>query len=124
MEKMKSKNLIAAIIRWVARIGGVGYLAIFLLFLIGEGLTSSGNTQPMGFRELVGFVFVFVYFAGLISAWKWEGLGGLIALIGAIGWSVVLQAYSSLTLIIVAPALLFLICWFLSRGQRGTSEAV
>ena len=76
----------------------------------------------MTFREGLGMVFVFVYFGGLILAWKWEGLGGLIAIGCAIAFSVTIQEYSLLIVLMAAPALLFLVCWLLSRGLGETKE--
>ena len=94
MNDSTNKNRIVTIIRWIARIGGVGYLAIFLLFFIGETLSSSKATNPMAFREGLGIALVFVYLAGLILAWKWEGLGALIAIACTIARSVTIQEYS------------------------------
>ena len=115
------KTRTVSIIRWVARIVGLLYIAFFLLMFIGESLSSSQETNSMTLREGLGFVFVFIFFAGLILAWKWEGIGGFIALGGTIGWTIAIQAYSLITVIIAAPAILFLICWLLS-GRRFTIE--
>jgi len=74
----------------------------------------------MTFREGVGMVFVLVYFVALILAWRWEGLGGLIAVGCTVAFSVTIEEYSLLTVLMAAPALLFLVCWLLSRGLRET----
>lgn len=124
MDDKTSKNRVLSIIRWVARIGGVAYLAFFLLFFIGETISPSQETNPMTFSEMVGMAFVFAYFAGLVLAWKWEGPGALIAIGGAIAFSVTIQEYSLLVVIMVAPGLLFLVCWLISRGLRETKETV
>ncbi len=123
MNDSKSKNQIIPIIRWIARIVGLLYIAFFLLMLIGEGLSSSQETNLLTFRAGLGFVFVFIFFAGLILAWKWEGIGGLVAIGGTIGFSVTIQEYSMMILIMAAPALLFLVCWYLSRSRLQIKDA-
>lgn len=83
--------------------------------IVPQSQNNTGN--PMGTREVIAFVFVFVYFTGLILAWKWEGLGGLIAIACTIAFAITLQDTPGfLHLFMVIPGLLFLICWFLSRG--------
>ena len=122
MNDSKNKKRMMVIIRWIARIVGLLYLAFFLLMLIGEELSSSQESNPLTVSAWLGFVFVFIYFVGLILAWKWEGIGGLIAIGGTIGFFVTIQKYSLMILIMAAPALLFLICWYLSRSRLQTKE--
>jgi hypothetical protein len=69
----------AVIGRWTARIAGTLMLLLFLAFFFGEGppefsrLTTAERLQWFGLTTT---------FLGLAIAWKWEGLGGLIALAG------------------------------------------
>jgi hypothetical protein len=69
------------------------------------------------------FFFPFGVFIGLIIAWRWEGLGGMIAISSIIGFHVtMLISGGSLDINlfidgVAAPGLLFLGCWFLSRGR-------
>lgn len=113
------KKRTISLIRWIARIVGLLYIAFFLLMLIGEGMSPAKLT----FHEGLGFVFIFIYFVGLILAWKWEGVGGWIAIGGTIGWAVAIEEYSLLTVIMAAPAILFLICWLLSGRRLTISKA-
>ena len=122
MNDLKIINRSITIIRWTARIVGLLYIAFFLLMLIGEGLSSSQESNPLTVSAWLGFVFVFIYFVGLILAWKWEGIGGLIAIGGTIGFFVTIQEYSLLTVIMAVPALLFLVCWSLSRSRLEMKE--
>ena len=120
---MKSKSRLVTIIRWIARILGVLFIAFFLLMFIGEELSSNQETNPIAARELIGLVFVFVYFVGLILAWKWEGLGGIIAAIGLIAFAILIPNALILAFVMAVPAILFLICWFLSRSKPEPEAA-
>ena len=65
--------------RWTACIAGTLLFLLFLAFFFGEGppdlsrLTSTERLQFLGIAAL---------FLGLVIAWKWEGLGGLISVAG------------------------------------------
>ena len=124
MGNQKNKNRTVTIIRWIARILGVLFIAFFLLMFIGEELSSKQETSSIAVRELIGLVFDFVYFVGLILAWKWEGLGGLIAAIGLIAFAVTIPDAAILAYTIMAvPVILFLICWLLSRSKPAPEAA-
>ena len=119
MKSARSSSKSIKILRWIARIWGLLYLLFFLLFFIGESITSSQDTNPMTLRGGLGLAFVFVYFAGLILAWKWEGTGALIAITFTAAWAVVIQEYSLLTLFMAAPGILFIVCWY--WGKKTTA---
>ena len=109
MGNKKSKNRTVTILRWIARILGVLYIAFFLLMFIGEELSSNQESNPIAARELMGLVFDFVYFVGLIVAWKWEGLGGLIAAIGLVAFAITIPDAAILAYTIMAvPVILTL----------------
>ena len=65
--------------RWTACIAGTLLFLLFMAFFFGEGppdlsrLTSTERLQFLGMAAL---------FLGLVIAWKWEGLGGLISVAG------------------------------------------
>ena len=124
MGNKKSKNRTVTILRWIARILGVLYIAFFLLMFIGEELSSNQESNPIAARELMGLVFDFVYFVGLIVAWKWEGLGGLIAAIGLVAFAITIPDAAILAYTIMAvPVILFLVCWLLSRSKPEPEPA-
>src|ERR1039457_3438524 len=61
--------------RWTARILGTLMFLLFLAFFFGEGpphLSSLTSTERLQFLCIADL------FLGLVIAWKWEGLGGLI----------------------------------------------
>ena len=127
MRDFKNKTKLLTRIRWVSRIWGIVYIVFFLFMLIGYYIVDqpspdeTGNT--LGAREIIAFIFVFGYFAGLILAWKWEGLGGLVAIACIIAFALTIQNMPvSIYMLMTIPALLFLICWFLSRSITMKKE--
>jgi len=116
---MKSKSRTLTIIRWIARISGLVFAAFWLLMFIGEGLSSAHETNPIVLRNLIGLIAVFLYLLGLILAWKWEGFGGIAAIICiAIFAAAVPDAPIPMYAIMALPAILFIICWLMSRSPR------
>jgi hypothetical protein len=90
---------------------------------IGETFFSSKQSNPMNLREIVGFIFLFTYFAGLILAWKWEGTGGFIAICCMIAFRVTIDTFPlTVLMLMVIPVLLFLACWLLSRSPIEIKE--
>lgn len=129
MNNSKNKNRAVTIIRWIARSWSILSIAFLLLMFIGETFFTSGESNPITFRDMVGLIFFpFGLCIGLIIAWKWEELGGMIAIGSTIGFHVTMLISSGSLDInpfiegTAAPGLLFLICWLLSRGQLETKE--
>jgi len=129
MNDSKNKNRKVVIIRWIARIWSIASIA-FLLFMVIGHLFGSEQSNPPTFGEMVGlFFFPLGVFIGLIIAWKWEGLGGMIAIGSIICFHVtMLITGGSLDINpfidgVAASGLLFLVCWLLSRGRLETKEA-
>jgi hypothetical protein len=69
------------IIRWIARILGSALFLLVLAFIIGEGYP---NPLKLTASELISMIAFLMMLIGIPLAWKWEGLGGLIMLIGFI----------------------------------------
>ena len=127
MRDLKNKTKFLNTIRWVSRIWGIVYIVFFLFMLIGYSIVDQpspdGAENPLGTREIVGFIFVFGYFTGLILAWKWEGLGGLVAIACIIAFAITIQNMPvPIYMLMAIPGLLFLICWFLSRSITMKKE--
>jgi hypothetical protein len=68
--------------------------------------------------------FPYVSAIGFIIAWKWERLGGIIAIAGFIGTLIVDPSVSTQEfwggLIYVIPGFIFLVCWFLTKRIQKT----
>jgi hypothetical protein len=93
---------------------------------IGSGIEEGFNPAQFALRDLVGLLFFpFGVGVGMIVAWRWEGLGGVIT-IGSL-----LAFYAALRImdgrfprgpwfaLVAAPGVLFLVCWWLSRDLRA-----
>ncbi len=118
---MKNQRKSANIIRWIARIWGSLILAFLLFFLL---LHIFGNDESgEGFRsatEIITFIcFPISAIVGLGLAWKWEGLGGLITVLGMIIFGILRpeMIINIFTIAILIPGLLFIIYWFLLKKQ-------
>ena len=122
---MTDKNNLAKNILLIARIGSVLSIA-FLLFMIGGHLFGAEDNLT-GFntsREILLFIcFPVSTLIGLAVAWKKEGLGGLITVLGLVGFHLIGQDFYLIPWIdgLAAPGFLFLIYWFLSNrnGEKN-----
>ena len=97
----------------------------FLLFFLGAHVVAkiTGKGESLG-RPSASFLFFPVsIIIGLGLAWKWEGLGGLITVVGITGFHIMRSDLHFNVMIdgLAAPGLLFLIYWFLTRGLKKTS---
>lgn len=117
---MAVRNKLTITIRWMARITGSLILAFVLFFVLahifGEEESGSGfkNTS-----EAITFIFFPVSTVlGLGLALKWEGLGGLIVILGMIGLFIIRpDLLGPLFLIPLIPGGLYSSYWLLSRNN-------
>jgi hypothetical protein len=121
---------IVTIIRWIARIWSILILALAVLVIIAPD-PYTVQPVPLAQQMLMGLFGVAVL--GSILAWRWEGLGGAIAVASGVAydvatrdfsggggvWSEVLTPASPLVFVFGFPGILFLVCWALSRGKRA-----
>lgn len=123
---MENKNKTAKTIRLIARIWGSVSLG-FLVFMVGAHVVASatGKGDPIGnfnsTSELVSFLFFPIFtIIGLSLAWKWEGLGGLVVVVGIIGFHVIRPDLIFNFMIdgLAFPGLLFLIYWYLAKEHK------
>ena len=103
-------------LRWTARVVGSFTVALFTIFVAGEGLHPSLLTRT----EMVIFVALFVTLAGLVVAWNHEGLGGAMSVSGLIAFYLLNFAASGrwprgvIIPMMFIPGLLFLASWWRS----------
>jgi hypothetical protein len=123
---MKNKKQIARILLLIARIWGALSLA-FLLFMVGAhligalfGSGESGN----GFQsttEMLSFIFFPVsIMIGLALTWKWEGLGGIVTIVGIICFHILRPDLIFDPMIdgLAFPGFLFVLYWAMVRNSR------
>jgi len=122
---MTDQNKIVTIILWIARITGTLILAFILFFLLAHifGENESGN----GFQntnEVISFLFFPIStLIGLSLALKWEGIGGIITIIGMIGLFVVrpdlLNNTFGLNMMFpIIPGILYTLYWYLTKNNK------
>jgi hypothetical protein len=117
----KRGNGWTAAMRWLARLLAVASLGLFVLFAFECGpmtLASLSWTNPKGMPLLIALV---VALAGLLIAWRWELVGGAMAVGGATAILVLVCAGSGLELfqcallftspLLLAGALYLGCCW-------------
>jgi len=109
------------IIRWLARIIGTLSVAVVLFLIVAESVEK--GRIAIDSDRIPMTAFMLLAFIGLIIAWKWEGLGGAMALGGLIAFNILAPASPARGgIFIIAglyglPALLFLFCWWQTRKQ-------
>jgi len=106
---------------WSARILGVLILLITLYFFFGHIFSTHESSR--GFQsasEIISFLFFpIITIIGLIIALKWEGLGGLMTIIGIIGFIVLnpVMIINPYIFIPIVPAVLYSIYWLMSKRE-------
>ncbi|MBN2069965.1 MAG: hypothetical protein JW814_00800 [Candidatus Krumholzibacteriota bacterium] len=108
-------------IRWIARIWSLLSIAFVLVFFVGEGFDPRAFS---GIEWLMFFFFPIGTLAGLVQGWKKEAIGGSVTLFSFAAFYIV-DFISTRSFpkgpyffLIMAPGLLFLLCWFLTHDQR------
>ncbi|MDU8886585.1 hypothetical protein RXV94_10475 [Yeosuana sp. MJ-SS3] len=137
---MKQSRKISTLILWIARIWGGLILAFILFMVIAHIIESITGEAPKGegFRnvwEIIAFGCFFVIVLGLAIAYKWEGLGGLIACLGLVIMFTALQISapdvkmslldfvkqaSIFIFFIFPPGFLYLLYWYTSKRKSKT----
>ena len=127
---------------WIARIWGAVIVVLVLLVFISAvwNLVTTGTFDPYRTEnyppiENLPPLFSFLSALGLIIAWRWEGVGGAIAVIFQLATLPVLLIHWPITedfprylapygvwLLIFIPGVLFLWCWWKKRNAstQGT----
>ena len=107
-------------IRWIARIIGLLLVGLVLLIMVGEGfnpLALNRNESGMTGAFLVALV-------GMLLLWRWEGIGGIVALAGMVAFYAVNYAASGrfpsgwVFPVCFLPGILSLTSWSLHRVKR------
>jgi hypothetical protein len=109
--------------RWTARILGTLMVLFLAAFVFGGG--------PPRFSQMTGWAQLYSLgmgslFLGLILAWRWEGWGGLLSVLGW-GFLAVLTRRPPWGWVLAIPAamgLLHLLCWWRLRGPAPHSGPV
>ena len=121
--------------RWIARIWSLPIIVFALLFLVGTAwnLATTGVADPHAVEdypptENLPPIFLLLSILGLAIAWRWERLGGTIAVVCQLAVVALLLIQTPITrdfprtaipyvlsMIVAIPGVLFLVCWRRSR---------
>jgi hypothetical protein len=103
----------AVIARWTARVAGTLMALFFLAFFVGEGFP---NIFRLPWRESLSVLTISAVVAGLLLAWKWEGLGGAVTLAAIVLMPLIGMRGTGLFLFPAAIGLLHMVCWWRLRS--------
>ena len=130
--------------RWIARIWAAVIIAIVLVVVVGRiaSLMISGEADPYAVEDYPPIenlppIFALLSALGLCIAWRWEGLGGAIAVgfslaalpVLLIHWPIAhdfpryLMAPYGVWMIGAIPGILFLICWWRSKRRAASQHS-
>ncbi len=110
----------STILRWIARIWSLASLALLVLFAVGGG---GGGGVPTATEAVALGFFPIGVAAGLLIAWRREGMGGVITVLSLAAfylWLFLLDGRLTrgpYFLLFAAPGFLFLATGFLERPQ-------
>ena len=111
-------------IRRIARIIGLFLIVLTLAFAIPSFMSEPEQTgESTPFIMILSGVFLL---GGLGLAWKWELIGALVSLIGFIGIGILSPDAMKMPMMYLFPltAILFLICWWLSKSQSSKMKNI
>lgn len=104
----------AVVGRWTALIFGSLMVLLFLAFFFGEG---PPRLSALTGAEQLQFLAMGALFLGLALAWKWEGLGGLLAVAGFLALVAINRRHLALWALDLPAAIgaVHVACWFRLR---------
>ena len=118
--KRNREERIMSGIRWTARIGGTGIIGLVALIMIGHGfdpLSLTGIESAMMVALLTSLV-------GMAILWRWEGIGGALAIVGIASFYVLNLSASGgfpggwVFPLCFVPGVLALVCWMRETERK------
>jgi hypothetical protein len=116
------KRWISWIARWGARTFGTLAACVFFLFLLGEGFGPRGwytlNPFVLTAPDLIVILLRLTACLGLLLAWRWEALGGGIAVVCILIATVLRPWVPGMVLALAVPGVLYLLSGLLRRESH------
>lgn len=115
--------LTQTVLRWTARLTSLVSIAVVLMFAVADGFNPLNLTPREGMLFLC---FPLGVMTGLVMAWKWEGLGGALALGALAGFYALHLAVAGqfprgwALAVLTVPGLIFLLA---NAGDRFRHKA-
>ena len=104
-EGQKAENRLTKGMRWSARVVGLLACGLFLQFIIESGARVLPALSWDSPREMPLLLALVMAVAGVLVAWRWEAIGGAMALVGSLAIMVMVYLESGSTMIIAAVIL-------------------
>ncbi len=120
-----SEKKIIPYVRWTARIIGtitvLVLLVIIVAFLHENGFNFSSD---LFMKEKIGLIGPLLLIIGLIAAWKWEGIGALMIIVGYLMISLIVPVKYIVVILGASHPLLILglmygWCWLKSKNHNS-----
>ena len=114
------------LLHWTARVLSLAVLGLVLLFFIGEG---GFNPVTMTARESVLMILFLLTCIGLVVGWRWEAIGGSLAILSMVLFYVANWIFSGhlprgwAFAAMLMPAFLFLLCHLCHAGKVHNTTA-
>ncbi len=111
------KTLLIKIFRWILRVLSGLIIVFLLLMFIGETFFGENPGSPMSANTILQLSVMGIGLIGLGLAWKWELIGGIIALATFVVLALINPTVMQPSLLFVFPAtaILFIVLWAISR---------
>jgi hypothetical protein len=112
--------------RWLARVIGILILTVFWGLVVADFVIK--GRIAIGSDRILMAVCLIITSVGLVIAWKREGVGGAIGLVGLLGVNILSPSAArpgiyAVTGLFALPVLILLFCWWRKKKQ-GVSAAV
>ncbi|MBU0473672.1 MAG: hypothetical protein KKF62_05870 [Bacteroidetes bacterium] len=110
-----SRKAFIPTVRYLAHLFSILLIFVVILLALGETFPNSFNLTS---REFLLTTSLFVILAGLFSAWKWEGIGGALIIVGFLVFIIINAIFSDYLklgiffLLFPLTGLLYLVCCF------------
>lgn len=110
-------SFLPAVVRWLARLSGLGIAGLYVFFAVGE-FTTPHSGPPPTFLEGSGIALLTATCAGMLVAWRWELTGAAMSLVSLIGFTLLIRVNNhSLTAVLAIPGILYILDWLLHRHR-------
>ena len=104
-------------LRWILRGSSGVIIVFFLLMFIGETFFGEKTGKPFYTNAILQLSVMGIGLIGLGLAWKWELIGGIIALVSYVVLAIINPTVLGISLVMLWPlnAVLFIVLWAISR---------
>ena len=71
-------------LRWTARLVGLLAIGLFIAFVVMSGPSVFANLSLLSFQGLPLLIALLLALGGVLVAWRWELVGGIMSIVGSI----------------------------------------